>query len=51
MQQTRKTSFLKTLFAARRQAAPASRPQTLDLAVLRRVAGGTNPSDSPKGTW
>jgi hypothetical protein len=48
-----KTSFLQTLFAARRQTQPAQQLKTLDRAQLGRVAGGGNESnpETPRGGW
>lgn len=48
-----KTSFLKSMFAARRQAQPATQLKPLDRAQLGRIAGGgSNPNpETPKGGW
>ena len=52
MQQTRKTSFLKTLFAKRRPSvAPKKAVQPLDERQLAQVVGGTSDSESPRGSW
>jgi hypothetical protein len=49
MQQTRKTSFLKTLFGPKRQTVePKKAVQPLDERQLARVAGGEG---LPKGGW
>jgi len=49
MQQTRKTTFLKALFGAKRQIVePKKALQPLDERQLGRVAGGNG---SPKGGW
>ncbi|MBE7425048.1 MAG: hypothetical protein IT503_21390 [Burkholderiaceae bacterium] len=50
MQQTRKTSLLKTLFAGKRAAAaePKKALQPLEPHQLAQVAGGQG---SPKGGW
>ena len=53
MQQTPKTSFLKSLLAARRPARPARPLRELDRSLLGRVSGGgaETPPESPKGGW
>jgi hypothetical protein len=51
MQQTRKTSFLKTLLGAKRQVEPKKALQPIDERQLGRVAGGTGETDSPRGGW
>jgi hypothetical protein len=53
MQQTTKTSFLKTLLAARRQTRPAKPLRELDRSLLGRVSGGgAEPGpETPKGGW
>jgi len=50
MQQTRKTSFLKTLFGSKRRTAlePKKAVQPLDPRQLAQVVGGEG---SPKGGW
>ena len=50
MQQTRKTSFLKTLFAGKRRTAiePKKTVQPLEPRQLLQVAGGNG---LPKGGW
>jgi hypothetical protein len=52
MQQIRKTSFLKSLLAPRKQQAiePKKPPQPLDERQMARVAGGMGES-LPKGGW
>ena len=52
MQQTRKTSFLKTLFGSTRRTsiAPKKAVQPLDERQLAQVVGGTT-DGSPKGGW
>jgi len=51
MQQIRKTSFLKTLFASKRRPSiePKKAVQPLDERQLAQIVGGT--TDSPKGSW
>lgn len=52
MQKTRKTSFLKSLFGAKRhQAEPKKAPQPIDQSQLSRVAGGTGGTALPRETW
>jgi hypothetical protein len=53
MQQTRKTSFLKTLFGGSRRASikPKKAVQPLDERQLAQVVGGTGETGSPKGGW
>lgn len=51
MQQTRKTSFLKALFGAKRQAEPKKAVQPIDERQLGRVAGGDGSTGLPKGGW
>ena len=53
MQQTRKTSFLKTLLGGkRRQPIEPKKPvQPLDERQLAQVVGGTTGAGSPKGGW
>jgi len=50
MQQTRKTSFFKTLFGSKRRATsePKQAVQPLEPCQLAQVAGGTA---LPKGGW
>jgi len=50
MQQTRKTSFFKTLFGSKRRAAsvPQKAVQPLEPGQLAQVAGGNG---LPKGGW
>jgi hypothetical protein len=50
MQQTRKTSFLKTLFGSKHRASaePKKAVQPLDERQLAQVVGG---NASPKGGW
>ena len=52
MQQTRKTSFLKTLFGGKRPLSiePKRAVQPLDERQLAQVVGGTT-TGSPKGGW
>jgi hypothetical protein len=53
MQQTRKTSFLKTLFTSKRRPSiePKKAVQPLDERQLAQIVGGTTDSGSPKGSW
>lgn len=53
MQQTRKTSFLKSLFASRKvQAIDLKKTlQPLDERMLARVAGGTGETSLPRSGW
>ena len=53
MQQPRKTSFLKSLFGAKRPQTvePKKAVQPLDERQLARIAGGTGETGSPKGGW
>jgi hypothetical protein len=53
MQQTRKTSFLKTLFGGSRRTSvePKKPVQPLDERQLAQVVGGTGESGLPKGGW
>jgi hypothetical protein len=53
MQQPRKTSFLKSLFGAKRPQSvePRKALQPLDERQLARVAGGLGETGSPKGGW
>jgi len=53
MQQTQKTSFLKTLFGAKRRTsiAPKKAVQPLDERQLAQVVGGTSATELPKGGW
>jgi hypothetical protein len=53
MQQTRKTSFLKTLFGAKRRSSiePKKAVQPLDERQLAQVVGGIGETGSPKGGW
>ena len=53
MQQTRKTSFLKTLFAGKRRPSvmPKKAVQPLDERQLAQIVGGTSDSESPRGSW
>ena len=53
MQQPRKTSFLKSLFGAKRPQTvePKKALQPLDERQLSRVAGGLGEASSPKGGW
>jgi hypothetical protein len=53
MQQPRKTSFLKSLFGAKRpQTVEPRKPlQPLDERHLARVSGGTSDTSLPKGGW
>ena len=53
MQPTRKTSFLKSLFAAKRPqiVEPKKAVQPLDERQLTRVAGGVGETNLPKGGW
>jgi hypothetical protein len=53
MQQPRKTSFLKSLFGAKRQQSvePKKAVQPLDERHLARIAGGVGETGSPKGGW
>jgi hypothetical protein len=53
MQQTRKTSFLKTLFGGQRRASiqPKKALQPLDERQLAQVVGGTTDTALPKGGW
>ena len=54
MQQTRKTSFLKTLLGGTRRASitPKKALQPLDERQLTQVVGGsTTGNDLPKGGW
>jgi hypothetical protein len=47
-QQTRKTTFLKSLFGAKRQVEPKKALQTIEPRQLSRVSGGES---LPKGGW
>ncbi|HEY6356340.1 MAG TPA: hypothetical protein VIY30_17790 [Burkholderiaceae bacterium] len=53
MQQTRKTSFLKTLFGGSRRTSIERKKtvQPLDERQLAQVVGGISESGSPKGGW
>jgi hypothetical protein len=53
MQQPRKTSFLKSLFGAKRSQTvePKKAVQPLDERQLARVAGGTGETNLPRGGW
>jgi hypothetical protein len=53
MQQTRKTSFLKSLFGAKRRTAiePKKAVQPLEPRQLSHVAGGTGETGLPRGGW
>ncbi len=52
MQQTRKTSFLKSLFAAKpSQFEPKEAIQPLDTSQLALIAGGVGETSLPKGGW
>jgi hypothetical protein len=53
MQQPRKSSFLKSLFGAKRAhtVEPRKAVQPLDERHLARIAGGTVETGSPKGGW
>jgi hypothetical protein len=52
MQQTRKPSFLKSIFGLKQTTKKSSRkaPTQIDERQLRQVAGGVN-NESPKGGW
>ena len=52
MQQTRKISFLRSLFAAKpSQIEPKGAIQLLDESQLARIAGGVGETSLPKGGW
>jgi hypothetical protein len=52
MQQSRRTSFLRSLFAAKQsQFEPKRAIQVLDESDLARIAGGTGETSLPKGGW
>jgi hypothetical protein len=54
MQQTRKPSFLKSLFGTKQRASQKESrkaPTPIHDNQLRQVAGGTEPADSPRGGW
>jgi hypothetical protein len=53
MQQTRKTSFLRTLLGGKRRFSiePKKAVQPLDERQLARVVGGTTDTSLPKGGW
>lgn len=53
MQQTRKTTFLKTLLAGKRRATiePKKAVQPLDERQLAQVVGGTTDTSLPRGGW
>jgi hypothetical protein len=53
MQQTRKTSFLKTLFSGKRRSSiePKKAVQPLDERQLAQVVGGTTETGLPRGGW
>ncbi len=54
MQQTRKPSFLKSIFGSKQRATqkdPRKAPTPLDERQQRQVAGGEGSNNSPKGTW
>lgn len=52
MQKTRKTSFLKSLFGAKRpQTEPKKSVLPLDQNQLPQIAGGTGETGLPKGGW
>jgi hypothetical protein len=53
MQQTRKTTFLKTLLGGKRRTTiePKKALQPLDERQLAQVVGGTSDTGLPKGGW
>jgi hypothetical protein len=53
MQQTRKTSLLKTLFGAKRRPTIESKKavRPLDERQLAQVVGGTGETSLPRGGW